>query len=88
MSEKHEPALAQHIAGPQHRRNGAPRWAYAIYAADGTLLDVISHDPVIGWPNWVKKLSRLDNVNVSVAEFDRWVSCGALHAAALGRRPS
>jgi hypothetical protein len=82
MSYKYEPALAQHIAGPQHRRNGAPRWACAIYAADGTLLDVIPHDPAIGWANWITELSRLDGVNVSAAEFERWLGRGALIADA------
>jgi hypothetical protein len=73
MSHKYKPALAQHIAAPSHRGTGAPRWAFAIYAADGTLLDVILHDPDIGWPNWVTELPRLPNVNVDVAEFKFWL---------------
>lgn len=77
----YEPALAQPIEGPNHGSTGRPRWARAIYAADGTLLDVIQYDEAIGYPNWVEGLHRLPPVKVSAGEFDRWVQ----HAAEAKR---
>ena len=79
MSGQHEPALAQTIEAPNHPRTGRMRWARAIYAADGTLLDVIVFDE-IEWPAWTEQLILLPPVKVTAGEFNRW----AMHAA----RPS
>lgn len=69
----YEPALTQPIEGPNHCRTGRPRWARAIYAADGTLLDVMQYDEMIGYPVWVENLHRLPVVKMTASEFDRWV---------------
>jgi hypothetical protein len=71
------PAIAQTIEGPNHARTGRPRWARAIYAADGTLLDVIVYDE-IDWPRWTSELVILSApVKVSAGEFAQWVSMAA-----------
>jgi hypothetical protein len=68
------PALAQSLTAPAHRPTGQPRWLYAIYAADGTLLDVVQWSSRDGWPGWVEKLVRLEIVIIAVKEYDRWVA--------------
>lgn len=73
----YEPALAQPIEGPNHGSTGRPRWARAIYAADGTLLDVMQYDEAIGYPNWVEDLHRLPPVKVSAGEFAIWIQQAA-----------
>lgn len=78
---QYEPALAQPIEGPNHGSTGRPRWARAIYAADGTLLDVMQYDEMIGYPAWVENLGRLPVVKLTAAEFDRWIQ----HAAEAKR---
>ena len=75
----YEPALAQTLEGPNHQSTGRPRWARAIYAADGTQLDLIVYDEV-AWPAWTDALAQLPPVKVSAGEFDRW----ARHAAETG----
>jgi hypothetical protein len=77
MSRKLEPALRQYMSAPMHRPSGRPRWAYAIYAADGTLLDFIPWDTAIGWPQWVEELPQLAQVEVAAGEFDRWLKNAA-----------
>lgn len=72
----YEPALSQTIEGPAHRSTGRPRWARAIYAADGTLLDVIVYDE-IDWPGWTTRLTQLPPVRVSASEFTTWTRCAA-----------
>jgi hypothetical protein len=69
-----EPALAQHLIAPMHRRTGQPRWLYAIYAIDGTLLHVIQWSSAMDWPKWVDPLARLDIVEITVGEYNRWVA--------------
>ena len=73
----YEPALFQTIEGPNHHRTGRPRWARVIYAADGTLLDVIAYDEAIGYPQWTEDLARLPVVKVSAAEFATWIAMKA-----------
>lgn len=70
---QYEPALAQPIEGPNHSSTGRPRWARAIYAADGTLLDVIQYDEAFGYPVWVENLGRMPAVKVSAGEFATWM---------------
>lgn len=73
-----EPALAQTIEGPNHPRTGRMRWARAIYAADGTLLDVVVYDDTgPGWPLWTSELAQLPPIKVGAGEFQRWVRHGA-----------
>ena len=73
----YEPALAQPIEGPNHGSTGRPRWARAIYAADGTLLDVIQYDEAIGYPKWVDELGQMPAVKVSAGEFASWAERAA-----------
>jgi hypothetical protein len=73
MAGKLEPALAQYMSAPMQRPSGRPRWAYAVYAADGTLLDFIPWDTAIGFPQWVEQLPRLKNMDVTAGVFDRWL---------------
>jgi hypothetical protein len=76
-----DPALAQYLTAPMRRPTGQPRWLYAIYAADGTLLDVVQWSSVYGWPTWVEQLPRLDIIEITVKEYDRWVKKRAKLAA-------
>jgi hypothetical protein len=77
MSRTYHPALAQYISGPDHRPTGRPRRAYAIYAADGTLLDVVPYDE-IEWPQWILDLTQLVRVNVTATEFASWLKLRAV----------
>lgn len=73
MSSKLAPALAQYISGPDRGLTGRPRWAYAIYSAEGIVLDVMEHEPGTSWPQWVLDLPRLPIVRVTAAEYARWL---------------
>lgn len=70
--------FAQTIEAPNDARTGRATWGRAIYAADGTLLDVVVYDDTgAGWPPWTSVLVRLPPVKVTAGEFERWVRHGA-----------
>lgn len=67
----YDPVLYQHVRA-NNDVNGNPRRAFIVYAADGTVLDVID-EGYAGPPAWLRELHQLPTFSVTVTEYKNWL---------------